>query len=230
MPDSMAANLIPGKSLEHAGAAQICDRLDSRDERMRNVVDDGAAVFARRARIASSRDVERDRQIGCLDHRPHRIENRQIVVWMTRVMRAEDRLARQSEAAEAQLRDALDFLDRALEVGRRDRRHRRHAVVVLREGLPRPVVVDADLRVRKVGVGRGPHRKTLVRKNNFRIDAVANLIFAAALRDRRRPCERRWSSPSRRLSSRRERAHPSEIAHLTPFSSTSTRGSLLRYL
>jgi len=46
------------------------DWLDSRHQRMRNVVDDRAAVFARRARIASGRDVESDREIGVLDRGP----------------------------------------------------------------------------------------------------------------------------------------------------------------
>ena len=75
------------EALQHARGAQIRHRLDGRRQRVGHVVDHRAAVAARRARVAPGGDVERDRQIGFLDQRPHRIEVRQIVVDVIDVVR-----------------------------------------------------------------------------------------------------------------------------------------------
>src|SRR5260370_17372470 len=77
---------------------------------MRGVVDYRAAVLARRARVASGRDMKRDRQIKILNDRPHRVEDLHVVIRMTCIVTAEDRLARQPPPTESQLRDPLDFL------------------------------------------------------------------------------------------------------------------------
>jgi hypothetical protein len=75
----------------------------------------------------------------------------------------------------------LDLGDRALEVGGGDRRGRRHAVVVVREDLPRPLVVDAALGHREGGVRCGPHRQALVGKHHLGVDAVAVHVAQALL-------------------------------------------------
>ena len=62
------------------------------------------------------------------------------------VVRSPDRFARQIHAAKAQLRDALDLRHRYPDVGRHDRGHRRHEIIVAAEGLPRPIVPHAALR------------------------------------------------------------------------------------
>src|SRR5216683_2355236 len=61
-----------GKTLEHARGAQARDRLDRRRKRVRRIVDNRAAIFARRARITPGRDMESDRDIAILNHRPQR--------------------------------------------------------------------------------------------------------------------------------------------------------------
>src|SRR5690606_39347968 len=45
--------------LQDTGGAEVRDRLDRRRQRVRDIVDDGAAIAARRPRIAAGRDVER---------------------------------------------------------------------------------------------------------------------------------------------------------------------------
>src|SRR5215510_1965646 len=91
-------------------------------------------------------------------------------------------LARQRQRAEAHLGRTLHFLDRALEVCRRNGGHGREAIVVGAELLPRPLVEYAALRLREDRVGRGPHGEALVREDDLRVDAVAVLVEQALLR------------------------------------------------
>src|ERR1700735_4025340 len=109
------------KSLEHAGAAQACDRLDSWRKRMRYVIDYRASFLARRPWIASGGDVECNRKIAILDRPPHRIVDGQIIIGIARVVASKDRLARQRQESESHFRDPLDFLDRQRDLGRHDR-------------------------------------------------------------------------------------------------------------
>src|SRR5215472_4362696 len=60
------------KSLQDSGAAQARDRLNSRRQRMRNVVNHRATLLARGARVSSGRDMKGDRQVAVLDDGPHR--------------------------------------------------------------------------------------------------------------------------------------------------------------
>src|SRR5580692_2890167 len=76
------------KLLEYARAAQARDRLDSRRQRMRYVIDHRAAFLARHAWIASGRDMERDWQIAVFDRRPHRIVDGQVVIGIARIVAA----------------------------------------------------------------------------------------------------------------------------------------------
>ena len=138
----------------------------------------------RRARIASGADVKRYRHPGFLDQRPHRVVDFLVVVGIARVLRIEHRLARQREAAESELRDALDFRERAFDIGGRERRHRRHPIVVRRVGFPRPVIPHAALRLRELRIRGGPHEEALVGKNDLGIDAVAAPIFQPLRDDR----------------------------------------------
>ena len=92
-------------------------------------------------------------------------------------MAAEDRLARQRQESESDFRNALDFLDRQRDVGRHDRRGRRHEVVVLAVHLPREIVPHAALRHPERRVLGREHHQALVRENDLRIDAVAELIL-----------------------------------------------------
>jgi hypothetical protein len=139
---------------------------------VRDVVDHRAAVPARRARVASGRDVEGDRPLRGLHAGPQPVELGQVVVPRLGVVRAPVRLARQGEAAEALRRGALDLGDRAVQIAGRDGGERRHHGVVRAEGLPGPLVVDAAHGVREHGVGGGPHRQTLVGEDHLRVDAV----------------------------------------------------------
>ena len=82
------------KALEDPRGAEVCHRLDRGRQRVRDVVDDGAAVATGRPRIAPGGDVERDAEIGVLDGGPQWIEERKVVVRVLDVVRAPDRLAR----------------------------------------------------------------------------------------------------------------------------------------
>ena len=176
MPASMVAKRRPREALEHAGGAEVGHRLHRRRQRVRDVVDDGAAVAARGARVAAGGDVEGDGQPRVLDGGPQRVEQRQVVVRMVDVVRAPDRLAGQGQRAEAHLGHALHLGDGALEIGGGDGGHRREPVVVGAEGLPRPLVPDAALRLGEDRVGRGPHGEALVGEDHLGVDAVARVI------------------------------------------------------
>ncbi len=119
------------------------------------------------------RDARGSRPIGVLDRRPQRVEHRQVVVRMVDVVGAPHRLAGEGQRAKAELGHALDFDDGTLEIGGGDGRRRRHAMVVAREDLPRPFVVDAALGHGEGAVGRGPHRQPLVGEDHLGVDAVA---------------------------------------------------------
>src|SRR5580704_7239170 len=169
-------------SLEHAGAAQARDRLDSWRKRMRYVIDDRAAFLARYAWIASGGDVECNRKIAVFDRRPHRIVDGQVVIGIARVVAAKDRLARQRQEPESDFRHPLDFFDRQRNLGRHDGRRRRHEVVVLAVHLPREVVPDAALSHPERRILGSEHHQALVRENDLRIDAVADLILNSLFR------------------------------------------------
>src|SRR5262249_15760821 len=136
----------------------------------------------RGARVAAGGYMEGYREVAILDHGPHRIEYRKIVVRVPRVMRAEDRLARQSESAIAHRGDALDLGDRALEVAGCDRGHGHQPIAVFSVGFPDPVVVDAALGLREQRVGRRPHRESLVWEDDLDVHPVAIVIAKALLR------------------------------------------------
>src|SRR5207245_6306662 len=124
------------ETLEHARRAHARHRFDRRRERVRGVVDDRAAVLARGARIAPGRDVKRDREIAVLNYLPHGIEERHVVVGMSRVVRTPNRLAWQRDAAETRFRRAADFRDGEAEISGHDSGHRRPEVIELADGLP----------------------------------------------------------------------------------------------
>ena len=167
------------EALDHARSAQARHRLDHRRQRMRRIVDDGAAVVARGAWIAAGRDVEGGGQVAVPDQGPQRIEHRQVVVGMARVVGAPNRFARQGQAAKAEFRDPLDFGHRQIDIGGHDRRHRRHEIVVRAVRLPRPVVPHAALFRAEFGVLRREHRESLVGKYDLRVDTVAGMVANA---------------------------------------------------
>ena len=149
--------------------------------------------------------------------RPERVEHRQVVVRVLDVVPAPDRLARQREDAEAELRDALDLGDRALEIAGGQRGRGRHAVDVGAERLPRPVVPDAALRHarrrdRAWPTSRGPCSGRSPRRRCRRGPCRARRSSGSA--------PARWrsrSSPSRASVRRRSGRWPSETRHFTPF-------------
>jgi hypothetical protein len=101
---------------------------------------------------------------------------------MLYVVAAPDRLARQGQQAEAQLRGALHLGDRAFEIAGGDGRGRRHAVAVSAERLVGPVVEDAALGHREDRIGRGPHGQALVGKDHLDVDAVLGHVAKAFAR------------------------------------------------
>ena len=91
-------------------------------------------------------------------------------------MAAPYRLAGQGEALEAFFGESKNFCDRALEVASGDRAGRDHAVLVLAELFPRPVVPYPALRHGELRVGRRPHGEPLVGEDQLDIDAVAIVV------------------------------------------------------
>ena len=144
---------------------------------MRYVIDDGAAIAFRGARIAARRYVERDRKAGFFDQRPHPIEDRQIVIVVIDVVRTPDRFTRQGEASEAEGGDTFDFLYRTVQIARCDGRQRRYRIVVVPKLFPSPFVPHLALRHGEDRVGRRPHGKTFVREHDLAIDAVIAVVF-----------------------------------------------------
>ena len=126
--------------------------------------------------------MEGHRQIDFGDAGPERIELRQVVVQVFVVGCAPDRLAGQGEATEPQRRHALNLGDCAVDVRRGDAAHRRQPVVVVAEGLPRPVVPHMAHVLAERGVRRRPDGEALVGEEHLGVHAVGLQIGQAFLR------------------------------------------------
>ena len=166
------AGAQPGVALEDARRDQMDERVHDRRHGVRHVVDQRAAVAADRARVATGRYVESERQAGFFDQRPERLERLVVVLKLSVGERPEDGFGRQGQALEPLRRGPGDFGQRPVEVARGDHGHRHEAVPVVAERLVRPAVPGAEHRALKHRVGRPEGQQSLVRKDDLRVHPV----------------------------------------------------------
>src|SRR5438309_4358348 len=121
--------------------------------------------------------MEGDSDVAILDHLPHGVVERHVVIRMACVVTTENRLAGQIDAAKSELSHAPDFAYCEFNVRSHNSGNGRHEIVVLTKRFPRPIVPYAALCGAELGVLRRPHAEAFVGEDYLSIDPIAPMVL-----------------------------------------------------